>query len=182
MPDHLHDQTMVKFGSGDMCMKPRVYVETTVVSYLTARPSRDVVVAGRQQVTRDWWRGAGRRFELVVSQLVFEEAGAGDAEAARERLAALEQATVLDASDEAVELGRLLVRTGTVPRVAAQDAVHVALAVVNGVDYLVTWNLRHIANAVVRPEIERICRQAGFEPAVICTPDELMEDYDATGL
>ncbi len=84
-------------------MKPKVYIETTVVSYLTAWPSRDLVIAGHQQITREWWRHAGARFELVASQLVIDEARAGDPDAARDRLAALESVTLLDATDDALD-------------------------------------------------------------------------------
>ncbi|MCY3682287.1 MAG: type II toxin-antitoxin system VapC family toxin [Gemmatimonadetes bacterium] len=160
-------------------MKPKVYIETTVISYLTAQPSRDVVIAGHQQSTRDWWKNAADRFELVASQLVLTEASAGDPEAARARLAALNSLTLLDATEEALELAQQLVNAGVVPAKAAEDAAHIAIAVVNGIEYLVTWNYRHIANATIRSQIETVCRNAGFEPAIICTPDELMErDHD----
>lgn len=160
-------------------MKPKVYIETTVISYLTAQPARDVVIAGHQQSTRDWWRNATNRFELVASQLVLTEASAGDPEAARARLAALDSLTLLDATEEALELAQQLVNAGAVPAKAAEDAAHIAIAVVNGIEYLVTWNYRHIANAAIRSQIETVCRNAGFEPAIICTPEELMErDHD----
>jgi hypothetical protein len=159
-------------------MKPRVNVETTVVSYLTAWPSRDLVVAGHQQVTRDWWRNAADRFELVASELVMNEAAAGDADAARERMTALQSLTLLDATDEAAELAGELIDSGAIPSIAVEDAAHIAIAVTNGVEYLVTWNCRHIANATMRSQIERVCRDAGYEPAIICTPDELMESID----
>ncbi len=160
-------------------MKPKVYIETTVISYLTAQPARDVVIAGHQQSTRDWWRNAANRFELVASQLVLTEASAGDPEAARVRLAALDSLTLLDATEEALELAQQLVNAGAVPAKAAEDAAHIAIAVVNGIEYLVTWNYRHIANATIRSQIETVCRNAGFEPAIICTPEELMErDHD----
>ena len=126
-------------------MKPRVYVETSVVSYLTARPARDIVVAGRQQSTRDWWATASRRFELVISELVLEEAGVGDPEAANARLAALAPLGVLGTSAEALKLTQRLLAAGAVPSRAAQDAAHVAIAAAHGVDFLATWNFRHIA-------------------------------------
>lgn len=159
-------------------MKPRVYVETTVISYLAARPARDVVVAGRQQSTRDWWTTASQRFELVVSALVRQEAGAGDSGAVRARLALLDPLGSLDVDAEAQELAERLVNADVVPASAQRDAVHIAVAATNGVQYLVTWNFRHIANAVARPRIEAACRQVGFDPPVICTPDELVEDIE----
>ena len=160
-------------------MKPKVYIETTIISYLTARPTHNVVIAGRQQSTRDWWGTAANRFELVASELVLNEARAGDPEAAGARLAAINSLTLLDATEEALELAQQLVNSGVVPTKAAEDAAHIAIAVVNGIEYLVTWNYRHIANAAIRLQIETVCRNAGFEPVIICTPDELMElDHD----
>jgi hypothetical protein len=156
-------------------MKPRVYVETSVVSYLTARLSRDVVILGNQVVTRDWWRDAEERFELVVSALVLEEAGDGDPQVSRDRLAALEPLTVLDATDESIALADALIQAHAVPASAVQDAAHIAIAVVNGVEYLSTWNFRHIANPFAASKIEEACRAAGYEPAKICTPRQLME-------
>ena len=154
---------------------PRVSVETSIVSYLTARPARDIVIAGRQQATRDWWETAPTRFELVVSQLVREEAAVGDPQAARARLAALAPLTALAAPVEARELSRRLVDSAAVPKRAASDATHVAIAAVHGVEFLVTWNFRHIANAVARPRIESVCRRSGVEPPVLCTPEELVD-------
>ena len=122
-------------------MKPRAYIETTVVSYLTAWPSRDVVIAGYQQTTREWWQDAADRFELVASELVINEASAGDADAAQDRLAALESVTLLDATEESAELAQQLIDAGAIPEKAAEDAGHIAIAVTNGVDYMVTWNL-----------------------------------------
>lgn len=156
-------------------MKPKVYIETTVVSYLTSRPSRDIVIAGYQQVTREWWQDAANRFELVASELVINETSAGDADAARDRLTALVSVTLLDATEEAAVLAQELIDAGAIPKKAAEDAGHIAIAVTNGIDYLVTWNCRHIANATTRSQIERICRSSGYEPTIICTPAELME-------
>ena len=132
--------------------KPRVYFETSIVSYLTARPARDIVIAGRQQSTRDWWVTASSRFELVISQLVREEAGVGDPDAATARLAAFAPLARLAFPREALALAQRLVDAGAVPRRAAPDAAHVAIAAVHNVEFLATWNLRHIANATARPE------------------------------
>ena len=156
-------------------MKPTAYIETSIISYLTARPSRDVVVTAYQQVTHDWWSNARDRFDLVASELVIAEASAGDTNAARARLAALNAVALLDATEDAANLTQKLLEQGAVPHTAAEDAAHIAIAVTNGVHYLVTWNFRHIANAAMRSHIERVCRQAGYEPPIICTPNELME-------
>jgi len=160
-------------------LKPAAYIETSVVSYLAARRSRDVVVAAYQEVSHEWWRTASSRLDLVASELVVTEAGAGDPDAVRARLAILESVALLDVSEDSEELTQILLDLGAVPREAAADAAHIAIAVTNGVDYLVTWNFRHIANAAMRSRIERVCRQAGYEPPVICTPSELMESEDA---
>ena len=168
---------MTHDGSKDEA-KPVAYIETSVVSYLTARPSRDVVVAAYQQVTREWWRNAADRFDLVASDLVVSEAGLGDPDAARARLAVLESMTLLEATGEAADLTLALIASEAVPRTAADDAAHIAIAVTNAVGFLVTWNFRHIANAALRSRIERVCRHAGYRPPVICTPNELMEQED----
>jgi hypothetical protein len=159
-------------------VKPSVYVETSIVSYLTARPSRDLIIAAQQAMTREWWSDAQERFLLVASELVLTEAAEGDADAARARLTALEVVTRLDTTEDAATLTQRLLELGAFPREAAPDAAHVSVAATNSVDYLLTWNLRHIANAAVRSRIERACRKAGYEPPVICTPNELMEQED----
>lgn len=154
---------------------PKVYVETTVISYLTARPSRDVIVAGHQQITYDWWQNCHERFDLVASQLVMQEASGGDAEAAQQRLNVLNTMTLLEVTEDALGLAQNLVDVGALPEEATEDALHIAIAVANGVEYLVTWNCRHIANATMRPLIEEVCQESGYEPVIICTPEELLE-------
>jgi len=156
-------------------LKPRVYIETSVVSYLTARPSRDLVTAAYQEITREWWRSARGAYEMVASGLVVVEASAGDPDAAASRLAALEGIPLLDATPEAEQLAKSLVNDGAIPRRAAEDATHIAIAATNGADYLLTWNFRHIANAAMRAQIEDACRRAGYDPVIICTPNELTD-------
>lgn len=156
-------------------MKSSIYVETSIVSYLTARPTRDLVRAAHQEVTREWW---ARRsvFDLYISQLVLDEAAAGDAGAAAQRLAALHDLPLLELTVEVTALGGRLVREAALPAKAAADAFHIAFAAVHGLDILLTWNCTHIANATMRPRIEAICRTSGFDPPVICTPVELVEE------
>ena len=156
-------------------MKPKVYVETSVVSYLTAWPSRDVVTLGNQVATREWWREAAMRFELVVSPLVIEESSVGDPEAARARLATLESVGVIDVGRRCHRVGPGSGHSACLRVEATADAAHAAIAALNGVDYLVTWNMRHLANPVAAARIEQVCRDAGHEPPVICTPSQLME-------
>ena len=160
-------------------MNPTVYVETTVIGYLTSRPREDPIVAGHQSTTRGWWQTAADRFELVASELVVQECSAGDETAAEERLEALAGITLLRTTSDADQLAEGLVGGYAVPESNPEDALHIALAVVNGIQYLVSWNFRHIVNATVRSTIERICRDAGYEPPTICTPEELMDTNDA---
>ena len=154
-------------------MKPALYVETSVVSYLTARPSRDIITAARQQLTQKWWRTRGR-YELFASQFVLEEAEAGDKQAARQRLKVLKGLPLLPASAEADVLAKSLRQGVPLPERAAIDALHLAVAVVGGMDYLLTWNFKHLANAALRNRIEDLCRTNGYQPPVICTPEELL--------
>jgi hypothetical protein len=155
-------------------MKPTVYIETTVVSYPVADPSKDLIQAAHQAVTRDWWARRGR-FELFASAAVVAEARRGDAAQAARRLEALRGMPLASAGAEVDPLVRRLLRTGMLPARARGDALHVAIAAVNGLDYLLTWNLRHLANASIRGRIDGACREAGLVPPVICTPEELME-------
>jgi len=153
-------------------MKPTVYVETTIPSYLTAWPSRDLVWAAHQQITREWW---ARRdgFDLYSSRLVIQECQAGDAQAAADRLAALAGISLLEQGTDVGELAESLMRGVPLPEKAAADALHIATAAFHGMEYLLTWNCTHIANVSLRPQIEAVCRASGFEPPLICTPEEL---------
>ena len=156
-------------------MKPKLYLETSIVSYLTARPSHDLSRAAHQQLTLDWW-DTRTAYDLFVSQFVLDEAGAGDPGAAQRRLAALREAALLDLTPEAGRLAGEILRQGGMPAKAYVDAIHVAIAAVHGLDYLLTWNCAHIANATMRGRIETICRDTGFEPPLICTPVEFFEE------
>jgi hypothetical protein len=154
-------------------MKPRVYLETTIPSYLTSRPSRDLIIAGHQQVTKEWWENRDA-FQLYISQLVVDEAAAGDPVAARERLKALQGLPLLDITPEATGLALAILASGKIPRKAATDAAHIAIAAVQGMDFLVTWNCVHIANAANARALALICRKHAYECPVICTPEEIM--------
>lgn len=155
-------------------MKSKVYLETTIVSYLVASSTHDIIQSAHQQVTREWW-ARRERFDLFVSRPVLAEAARGDATAAARRLETLTGLPVLSVSREVARVAKTLLQTGTLPAKARLDAVHVAIAAVNGMDYLLTWNLRHLANAVIRGKIEATCRNVGITPPIICTPEELME-------
>ncbi|HKR62595.1 MAG TPA: type II toxin-antitoxin system VapC family toxin [Thermoanaerobaculia bacterium] len=157
-------------------MRAKLYVETSVISYLTARFSRDVVSLAHQQLTREWWERARMEFELYASRLVVAEAQLGDGEAAAARLAVLEPITLLAETVESRSLARKLLAAGGLPAKASSDALHIAVATVHGMDYLVTWNCKHIANARMLKFVIETCLTAGFEPPVICTPEELSGD------
>lgn len=157
-------------------MKPKIYIETSVISYLPARSSRDVIVIANQQLTREWWRYRRGDFEAFVSDLVQLEAAGGNPEAAEKRLRAMEGIPELTVSPEIIEFGEKLVRDGALPTKAGSDALHIAVAAINGLDYLLTWNFKHIANASIRRKVEKICRAEGYEHPTICSPQELMEE------
>jgi len=154
-------------------MKPKVYIETSVISYLASRPSRDLIVAAHQKITYDWWQ-CRERFDLYVSELVVDETSAGDAEAARERQAFLAGLPLLGVNEAVILLAQRLVADQALPAKAAQDAVHLAIPAVNRAEYLVTWNCRHLANATMRSRIEAVCEAAGLPAPIICTPEELL--------
>ncbi len=153
----------------------RVYLETSIVSYVSAFPSRDLVVAGHQQVTRDWW-DQRTTYELFVSEAVIAEASRGDGDAVRRRLEVLDGIPVLPMAEEARVLAHTLLGAAALPAKAAFDALHVALAAVHGMEYLLTWNCTHLANAAIRPQLELLCWKAGYRPATICTPLELVQE------
>ena len=152
-----------------------VYIETSIVSYLTARPSRDVVTLARQELTREWWNSRRQRHDLFTSDVVVGEASEGDDEAARQRLDALQGMEELETTPEAEDLASALLEKGPLPEKAAVDALHIGISATEGIEYLLTWNCTHIANAAMRKPIEEICRTKGVEAPIMCTPEELME-------
>ncbi len=158
--------------------KPKVYIETTVVSYLVARPSPDATVASWQRATRQLWEGYENRFEFVVSDIVLVETRRGNPTAAQQRLDMLASLTVLETLPTVDPLAQQLLETGAVPQNFRSDAQHIAIATVHGVEYLVSWNHKHIVNANKREHINKICQAAGFKPITICTPTELIEEFE----
>ncbi len=156
-------------------MKPRVYLETTVISYLTARESSELLLAAHQQATKDWWECYREEYQIFVSPAVVVEARGGDVEAARRRLQILADIPEVEIADNARDLAKELMRMIPLPAKVELDALHIAAATTNAMNYLLTWNCRHIANATRRHRIEEICRAAGYEPPIICTPLELMD-------
>ena len=154
-------------------MGSSVYVETSVVSYYTARQSRDIVTAARQTLTQEWWEDARHKFDLYVSVLVIEEAMGGGAEAAQRRAAAIAGLPILEINDLAEQLAKRLLDDRAIPLASPEDALHISLATVHGMDFLLTWNFRHINNAEMKARIRAVIEAAGYESPVICSPEEL---------
>ena len=155
-------------------MREKVYIETSIPSYLTARRSRDLVVAANQELTQEWWDKRRYDFDLVISELVSREASAGDPEAASRRLSIIQSIPKLSITDGVGELARIIIEKVPIPVKAQIDAFHIAVAAFHGIEYLLTWNCTHIHNAVLRPRIESLCRSKDTEPPIICTPQELL--------
>ena len=154
-------------------MNPKVYIETSIPSYLTARRSRDLILSANQEITQEWW-DSREQFDLYISGLVIQEAAAGDPIAAQKRIQQLDGIPEIDMTEEAEHFAEMLIQGIPLPEKAKVDALHIAIATLSGMDYLLTWNCAHIANAILRPKIEAICRTFGYEPPTICTPQELM--------
>jgi hypothetical protein len=156
-------------------MKKRIYLETTVVSYLTAKPSRDIMVAGHQGATQELWPELSAGYETYVSALVFQEAGKGDPDQARIRLAAIKPFPMLDIDDEARSLAEKIVARRAVPVEYPEDALHIAVAAVNGIEVIITWNFAHLNNPFTRKMVRQIVEGEGYECPEICSPEELLE-------
>lgn len=158
-------------------MKRKVYIETSIISYLTARPSKTILGAAHQQLTLSWWE---RRFEydLLVSQSVWQECAVGDPDAARRRLAALEGLDVLATTEEMIGLAEELIAQSLIPAKAIEDSLHITIATLHHVDFLLTWNCRHIANPVIQEGIAEYLEKRGLFLPIICTPEELLGGQD----
>jgi predicted nucleic acid-binding protein len=156
-------------------MKKRLYIETTVVSYLTARSSRDIILAAHQETTRDLWPDLIAKYETYVSAIVYEEARKGDPEQAKMRLAAIEGFPMLDIDEDARFLAERIIAGRGIPADYPEDALHIAVAAVNGMDVVVTWNFAHLNNPFTRRAIRRIVEREGYSCPEICSPQELLE-------
>jgi len=154
----------------------RIYVESTIPSYVVARPARDLLQAARQQLTRDWWDMQREKHEIFTSQVVLDEIAFGEKAMARLRLELLQGVPLLQVSDEAKGLARKVLASGLLPATADREATHIALASVFEMDILLSWNCQHIANAALQARLRRLADAAGFTLPVICTPEELMDN------
>jgi hypothetical protein len=158
---------------------PKVYIETSVISYLVARRNqRDLLVAANQELTREWWETRRQNFDLYASAVVIAEAGRGDQTFAAARLAIAREFALVEVSGAAISLAQALLHAGGLPETANEDALHIAIASTGGMDYLLTWNCKHMANGSIIPRVNAVVRRHGYEPPLIYTPQELMEDSD----
>ena len=158
--------------------RPKLYLETTIPSFLTARTSRHWVTARMQDITRRWWNSWRTQFEIYISDIVLKEITAGDPEAAQKRRTILEHFTELESDDESRALAARIVEVCGLPSQAIADAGHVALAATHGLDFLLTWNCAHLANPHIASKIEQACHARGYSCPVLCTPEQLMEKYE----
>ncbi|OGW17792.1 MAG: DNA-binding protein [Nitrospinae bacterium RIFCSPLOWO2_12_FULL_45_22] len=156
-------------------MKESIYLETTVVSYYTSKPSRDIIVLAHQEITREWWPKAIRRFDVFISEVVVEEAGLGDLEAAKRRLEEIKDFPHLELNDKVEEMAKVYMERLEIPEKSFRDAAHLAVASAHNIDYLVTWNCAHLANGEVIKKLMKINGFFGIYTPIICTPEELME-------
>ncbi len=154
--------------------KPSVYIETSIVSYLTARLSNDLIMVAHQKITDEWWTSRRSNFELYTSQLVISEASRGDPKAAEKRLNALQNIVLLEFNTDIQEFTTQLLSQQIIPKKAHEDAIHISTAIIYGIDYLLTWNCKHIANAEIQKAIAKISLQEGYEMPIFCTPETLM--------
>lgn len=155
-------------------MKPKVYIETSIISYLTSRPSRDVVVSANQILAQEWWNDYRQEFDLYVSKLVFDEASRGDMLMAEKRIDLIQDIPFLDINEEVILLAEEITKAKILPTKAAADVSHIAVSSVHEVDFLLTLNCRHIANAFIFRRVEKICREFNYEPPIVCTPQEIL--------
>ena len=154
----------------------RVYIETTIPSYLAAWPSRDLLQAARQQITHDWWSNHRQNYDLCICQTVIDEAEAGDADAAERRMPFLHNLPLLDLTEAVNDVAKAIMDSALLPQKAARDAIHIGVSSVHGIDILLTWNCRHIANAAIMKELGAIVAACGHAMPILCTPEELLGD------
>lgn len=160
-----------------MSVKETVYVETSIFGYLSARSTTNLILAANVKVTQDWWDICRNSFDIYASELVEDEAARGDETIANLRLDLLKSIMYLDITEKAIELAKAFLEQSNLPLKASNDTLHIALATVYGLDYLLTWNCKHMANAQIQKKLSQISFKLGYDLPVICTPYELMK-YD----
>ena len=158
--------------------RKRVYVESSVIGYLTAKPPRDMRRRVRQDITIEWWEQR-EKWSLFLSSVVLEEIAAGDSFAAEKRLAAVQGLPVLPDHPRAKALVDALIAGTAIPAKAHADAAHLALAALHGMEYLATWNQTHLDNPDLRNKIAEIVKSHDLSLTLVLTPERLLElDYD----
>lgn len=155
-------------------MSETVYIETSVIGYLTARSTKNLIIAAHIEATRDWWQNHRQTFDLYISQVVIDEVARGDVEIAARRLEIIDRFPLLEITEAVDNLASAFIAKSNLPPKASDDAVHIAVATVNAIDYLLTWNCKHIANAQIQKKLLNICADFGYKLPLICTPYELM--------
>jgi hypothetical protein len=155
-------------------MKEIAYIETTIVSYLVARPSSDLVLSAHQQVTREWWGNERMNYHCIASEEVVREAMLGDTGMAQARIKVLEEVQIVGITAEVEAMAATFMATGALPPTMRPDATHLAAATLSGADYLLTWNCRHLANAHVLRRLQKEAERRGWQVPGVCTPLELM--------
>jgi predicted nucleic acid-binding protein len=155
-------------------MKEKVYIETSVISFLTGRTSNNLIAAAWQNITIEWWEKRKSHFDIFISELVYEEATRGDSLAVLKRIEAMKGIPYLQITEEAVNLAKTIIKPGPLPKKASNDALHLAIAAVHKIDYLMTWNCRHLDNAELKPKIRNLLLLNDFNVPEICTPQELL--------
>jgi hypothetical protein len=156
--------------------KPTVYIESSVISFYANRRSKDLIVAAYQKISADWWEKELHKYQPFVSQFVIEEISRGDFRAAKNRMDAIKDFPLLDLPDETFDLAKRYLKEVQIPRKSQLDAFHISAAVINRMDYILSWNFHHIANVFVKEKIKKINNEIGVETPVICTPEELIKN------
>lgn len=154
-------------------MKRKIYLETSVISYLTAKPSKTIIGAAHQQITSAWWEKR-KEYEIFVSESVLRECAAGNPDAAQKRLKIAETLPLLLISEDMLQIAQEFLNRGIIPTKAAEDGLHIAIATIHQVDYLLTWNCKHIANPEIQRNISSYLDEIGLFLPFICTPEELL--------
>lgn len=156
-------------------MKSVVYIESSVISYLTSRPSNDLIKSARQAITEEWWENYRSNFDIYVSELVEEEISKGNHSAAKLRLDVTKNIPNLQISEQAKQLAKSLVLANAIPSNSKEDALHIGIATVHGAKFLLTWNFKHINNAVKKNEINKVIHELGYMAPILCSPEELRD-------
>lgn len=159
-------------------MKESVYIETSVISYLTSRLSRDLIVAGHQKISQSWWEARKNDFDLFISETVLKEISLGDPIESNKRIELVKDVFILNANDSVFHIARSLISEGILPKKAFNDSLHISFSAAANIDYLLTWNCRHLANAEVSKAVAKFLRGIGYEAPSIITPLELFGGFN----